>query len=288
MIVQIEGGLGNAIQMVPAIRVLMEQGSVTLCIRTEDLNVRDLFARWVRRNPARLALASSGADFFFPYFRSIRGHSWEEVFEQGEWLTYVRSVTSAPLKREWISCWAPFLPEDNVVEVPGGSVIIHNEPKQDWLVKVYPRMTELAVQFAQQGRKVYWVGLRSDSEVVGEDLRGCLTLPQLAALLSRVSLLVSIDSGVAHLGASVGCPTVILFGPTSVRKNRPWGGPRLIIEPLGCKDCQSKRTLRRDRCARWGDFPPRCMLYDPDQLFKVISAWVSNPVSAEVALNTAI
>lgn len=57
------------------------------------------------------------------------------------------------------------------------------------------------------------------------DLVGRLTLPQAAALLSRATLYVGNDSGLMHLAAAAGAPTVGLFGPTSADEYAP-SGPR--------------------------------------------------------------
>jgi ADP-heptose:LPS heptosyltransferase len=55
-----------------------------------------------------------------------------------------------------------------------------------------------------------------------------VTLPQLAALLARAALFVGNDSGVTHLSALLGTPTVALFGPTD---RAIWGprGPRVRV-----------------------------------------------------------
>lgn len=47
-----------------------------------------------------------------------------------------------------------------------------------------------------------------------------LPVCQLAAILARCSLFIGNDSGVTHLAAAVGCPTLALFGPTD---DRVWG-----------------------------------------------------------------
>lgn len=47
-----------------------------------------------------------------------------------------------------------------------------------------------------------------------------LPVRQLAAILARCSLFIGNDSGVTHLAAAVGCPTIALFGPTD---DRVWG-----------------------------------------------------------------
>lgn len=52
-------------------------------------------------------------------------------------------------------------------------------------------------------------------------------LPDLAAVLARVSLYVGNDSGVSHLAGAVGAAGVVLFGPTDPRRWRPSSG-RLV------------------------------------------------------------
>ncbi len=44
-----------------------------------------------------------------------------------------------------------------------------------------------------------------------------LPLPQLAAVLAQCSAFVGHDSGISHLAAAVGTPTLLLFGPTDPR-----------------------------------------------------------------------
>ena len=41
-----------------------------------------------------------------------------------------------------------------------------------------------------------------------------LALPHLAAILARCRLFVGHDSGISHLAAAVGAPSLLLFGPT--------------------------------------------------------------------------
>jgi len=55
------------------------------------------------------------------------------------------------------------------------------------------------------------------------DLVGRLTLPQAAACLSRCRLFVGNDSGLMHLAASTGIPTLGLFGPTHATEYAPAG-----------------------------------------------------------------
>jgi len=55
------------------------------------------------------------------------------------------------------------------------------------------------------------------------DLTGQLDLVAAAAILKRARLFVGNDSGLMHLAAAAGAPTLGLFGPTDERVYGPWG-----------------------------------------------------------------
>ena len=55
------------------------------------------------------------------------------------------------------------------------------------------------------------------------DLIGRLSLPEIAAFLSRASLFIGNDSGLMHLAAAAGAPTLGLFGPTNAAEYAPSG-----------------------------------------------------------------
>ena len=61
------------------------------------------------------------------------------------------------------------------------------------------------------------------------DLIGRLSLPEIAAFLSRVSLFVGNDSGLMHLAAAAGAPTLGLFGPTNAMEYGPAGRRRSVV-----------------------------------------------------------
>ncbi|WP_424135837.1 glycosyltransferase family 9 protein [Roseomonas chloroacetimidivorans] len=64
------------------------------------------------------------------------------------------------------------------------------------------------------------------------DLIGRLTLPEAAALLARVRLFVGNDSGLMHLSAATGAPTLGLFGPTPAREYAPVGqAAQAVVAP---------------------------------------------------------
>lgn len=65
------------------------------------------------------------------------------------------------------------------------------------------------------------------------------TLPELAALLARVDLLVANDSGPMHLAAAVDTPVVAIFGPTRPDLQGPWGAGHTVVSRTGlsCLGC---------------------------------------------------
>lgn len=55
------------------------------------------------------------------------------------------------------------------------------------------------------------------------DLVGRVSLPEAAAVLARAALFVGNDSGLMHLAAATGTPTLGLFGPSRVEEYAPAG-----------------------------------------------------------------
>ncbi len=83
---------------------------------------------------------------------------------------------------------------------------------------------------------------------------GTLSLRETALLLASSKAVVSVDTGIMHLAATLGCPTVALHGPTSPDR---WGGigPRVIPVVPSCgyapclhlgfeKICSSNRCMQ--------------------------------------------
>jgi heptosyltransferase-3 len=66
-----------------------------------------------------------------------------------------------------------------------------------------------------------------------------LSLPELTALAARASLFVGNDSGVAHVAAAVGTPSVVVFGSSNVAHWRPWttAPAEVVREEMPCAPC---------------------------------------------------
>lgn len=67
---------------------------------------------------------------------------------------------------------------------------------------------------------------------------GKTTLKELAALTGKCDLVISGDSGPAHVAAAVGTPTLTIFGPSDEKKYRPYGKNHKIIKTaIDCRPC---------------------------------------------------
>ncbi len=66
-----------------------------------------------------------------------------------------------------------------------------------------------------------------------------LSLPEVAALAARSQLFVGNDSGIAHIAAAVGTPSVVIFGSSNVAHWRPWNkAPAEVVrEEMPCQPC---------------------------------------------------
>ena len=94
--------------------------------------------------------------------------------------------------------------------------------------------------------------LPDDATVV--DTTGSADLLQLAAVLSRLSLFITPDTGPMHLAAAVGTPLVALFGPSSPER---WG-------PLSSRSRVVRVDLPCSPCNRIRNPPARCQGHTPD------------------------
>jgi heptosyltransferase-2/heptosyltransferase-3 len=62
-------------------------------------------------------------------------------------------------------------------------------------------------------------------------LAGKADIATLAAILDHASVYVGPDTGVSHIAAATGTPTVTIFGPTNPRRYRPLGPDVTVLAP---------------------------------------------------------
>lgn len=82
-------------------------------------------------------------------------------------------------------------------------------------------------------------------------LSGRTTLAGLAAVLARLCVLVTNDSGPMHLAAALGVPVLALFGPTDWRETAPWGaGHHVLRAEWPCAPCKLRECPIDHGCMR--------------------------------------
>lgn len=81
------------------------------------------------------------------------------------------------------------------------------------------------------------------------NLAGRLALSRLVSLLAECALVISSDSGPAHLAAAAGAPTLALFGPESPARYGPRGvRVEVAYAPTPCSPCLSVQNAKRAPC----------------------------------------
>jgi ADP-heptose:LPS heptosyltransferase len=125
-----------------------------------------------------------------------------------------------------------------VALLPPATMLIGLGPTANWSGKIWPPDRFVALFHAlaaqhQGARAVVFGGPGATERAAAApvlaalpdaiDLVGGLTLPQAAACLARCALFVGNDSGLMHLAASAGTPTLGLFGPTPADEYAPAG-----------------------------------------------------------------
>lgn len=66
-----------------------------------------------------------------------------------------------------------------------------------------------------------------------------LALPEVTALAARARIFVGNDSGIAHIAAAVGTPSVVIFGSSNTAHWRPWtiAPSEVVREDMPCAPC---------------------------------------------------
>jgi heptosyltransferase-2 len=92
-------------------------------------------------------------------------------------------------------------------------------------------------------------------EVVGQMrnkpvmLTGKTDLAEVVAILSLVNLLVTNDTGPAHIASALGRPTLVIFGPTNPLTTRPFSPFGEIVRyPPECAPCMLRDCPIDHRC----------------------------------------
>ena len=151
----------------------------------------------------------------------LSGQEWlgEERWNGGEPLVALHPGAGSPAK-----CWS----SDRFRELAGE---ITRSVTRNLLIVGGPAEPRLA----------YLIGPKAP----GISLRFAENLPlgRLGGALARCQAFVGNDSGISHLAAALGIPSVVLFGPTSPTHWAPRGKDvRILYDTRGCSACEAKTS----------------------------------------------
>ncbi len=145
----------------------------------------------------------------------------------------------------------------------GGFALLH--PASAFATKQWPtaNFAKTAEFLAAKGIQTIAVASKKES-IVLEDLKKLsavpiltfddLTLPEITALAAQAKVFIGNDSGIAHIAAAVGTPSVVVFGSSNRNHWRPWTDApnEIVFKEFACQPCAGYQ------CEVFG--APRCIL----------------------------
>ncbi|HEX8292940.1 MAG TPA: lipopolysaccharide heptosyltransferase II [Pyrinomonadaceae bacterium] len=132
-----------------------------------------------------------------------------------------------------------------------------NSRAKRWPAERFAAAADMLVE--RLGAEVVIVGAREESDISEEVARrmrarpvmltGKTDLAQTAAVLKASDLLVTNDTGPAHIAAAVGCPVVVIFGPTNPLTTSPFSrSAEVVRRPPDCAPCMLRDCPIDHRC----------------------------------------
>ena len=93
----------------------------------------------------------------------------------------------------------------------------------------------VAIAAPHESGVIYELQEKASVKIVSFDLM----LPEVTALAARSQVFVGNDSGIAHIAAAVGTPSVVVFGSSNIAHWRPWNRApaEVVFEEMPCQPC---------------------------------------------------
>jgi ADP-heptose:LPS heptosyltransferase len=265
VLVHLASGIGNIVLATPLLLTLSRRGYVVDILVDGDYpETADLFAGWSALRAVyngRLRQHPTGRyDFRIaaipPFYWSRFGPAYRGVpnsvarppdalfyrDERAYYLEFARALGcdlgDAP------DCFLPAMPDSQHGIGPGTVVIAPGCKTGRMAAKRWPHFPRLAAEFAD----MVVVGTPDDLyQFDGAPMRfpdhvrsliGQLTLRETANVLAAAAIVVANDSGLGHMAAALGVPTVLLFGPTpDATLGRSSPNVTVLRAQLGCEPC---------------------------------------------------
>ncbi|HZT77432.1 MAG TPA: glycosyltransferase family 9 protein [Vicinamibacterales bacterium] len=235
VLVHLASGIGNVVLATPLLIALDRLGlAVDVVLDADYADTADLLRGWAivravvddRSRGSYDAIVAAVPPFYWARFAKRYRRETRTVprppdalfytDEQEYYVTFARRLGFVGARP---TCALPIGPSDRF-GVGGSTVVLAPGCKSgEMSAKRWPGFAELAARFDD----VAVVGMPDDLRVDGRPLAlprharsfvGALGLRDTAELLATAGVVVANDSGLAHVSAAVGTPTVIIFGPT--------------------------------------------------------------------------
>lgn len=244
----------------PAAIRAIRAGRFDLVVDLQGL-LRSAVLGWASGSPARVGFANGreGSSWFYTHRVPVPDASIHAV---DRCLLIARFLGAEPEKP---GPSAFHLPQESAAEarveallaaagVQAGAMLVALNPSARWTTKQWPAESFAAVGdwLQQQGARVVVIGGREERPVEEAvmramhgapiDLAGKTTMKELIALLRRLRVFITNDSGPMHLAAAVGTPVIALFGPTDPARTGPYGAGHIVLRSgVPCSPCFSRR-----------------------------------------------
>jgi ADP-heptose:LPS heptosyltransferase len=264
LLVHLASGIGNVVLATPLLALLARRG-FTMDVRVDGdyPETADLLRDWgaLRRVSVGGGVPAAGyravlpavPPFYWPRYAGLyRGvpnavpRPPDALFHNDEqaWYLGFASQFAGP-EAEPIHCTLPVAADPSLGVDSATLVLAPGCKGGEMAAKRWPHFASLAARFA----KVAVVGTPDD--LTGfrgmpvapfpphvQSLVGRLTLRQTAAALAAAGAVVANDSGLGHVAAALGVPTVLLFGPTPATTLGRFPPNVTILAPdLACAPC---------------------------------------------------
>ncbi|HKC64103.1 MAG TPA: lipopolysaccharide heptosyltransferase II [Pyrinomonadaceae bacterium] len=155
--------------------------------------------------------------------------------------------------REFLSSHGVRMGNSLIALCPGST----NSRAKRWPAERYAALADRFIE--ESGASILLIGSPDEIDVSAEVLKmmrhkpfmltGKTDLAQATDVLSLVDLLITNDTGPAHIAAALNRPTLVIFGPTNPQTTRPFSkAAEIIRRPPDCAPCMLRDCPIDHRC----------------------------------------
>ncbi len=132
-----------------------------------------------------------------------------------------------------------------------------NSRAKRWPADRYAKLADRLIE--EHEAEILLIGSEQETDVAAQvcgqmkrrpvDLTGKTGLAEAVALLSIADLVISNDTGPAHIAAALNRPTLVIFGPTNPLTTRPYSSTATVVRvPPDCAPCMLRDCPIDHRC----------------------------------------